>query len=210
MNAVMKETLEKIGLLGGTFNPIHHGHLIAARAAREALGLDRLLLMPNRRSPLRLEEALADADERLEMVRLAVAEEPGLEACDLEVIREGTSYLVETLSELQGLFPQAQLTFLMGVDSLETFDRWREAERIVQLARVMVLPRPGGKAEAALAALEKRAPVLKEKIALLGEGPHIDISATEIRERLRQGKSIRYLVPDAVGDYIKLNKIFSL
>lgn len=201
----MNTNKEQLGIMGGTFNPIHHGHLIVARAAKEALGLGRLLLMPNARSPLRMGEALADAKDRLEMVRLAVADEPGLEACDLEVRREGTSFLVDTLAELQSMYPQADLTFLMGVDSLDTFDRWREVGRIVALAKIVVLPRPGGKAASALADLEKRTPSLQGKISLLEAGPHIDISATEIRERLQAGKSIRYLVPDAVAAYISKN-----
>jgi nicotinate-nucleotide adenylyltransferase len=204
----MNQKAEQLGIMGGTFNPIHHGHLIVARAAKEALGLDRLLLMPNARSPLRMQEALADAKDRLEMVRLAVAEEPGLEACDLEVSREGTSYLVDTLAELRSIYPASELTFLMGVDSLDTFDRWREVDRIVTLAKIVVLPRPGGKAACTLADLEKRATALQGKIQLREAGPHIDISATEIRERLRQGKSIRYLVPDAVAEYISSTHLF--
>lgn len=204
----MNQKAEQLGILGGTFNPIHHGHLIAARYARETLGLDRLLMMPNVQSPLRMDEKLAAAADRLEMVRLAVADEPGLEACDLEVRREGTSFLVETLVELLSLHPDASFTFLMGGDSLETFDRWREVEKIVALANVVVLPRPGGDVAGALRALEKRAPVLRDKVQLLPEGPHIDISATEIRARLRAGKSVRYLVPDRVEDYIRSHNVF--
>lgn len=199
---------EQLGIMGGTFNPIHHGHLIAARSAMEALDLDRLLLLPNVRSPLRMGEKLADAQDRFEMVRLAVADEPGLEACDLEIRRAGTSFLVDTLRELKELYPLAQLTFLMGVDSLETFDRWRDVNRIVEWVRVVVIPRPGGVASEALTALETRAPDLKGKIHLISTGPQIDISATEVRERLLQGKSIRYLVPDKVEDYIRTHKVF--
>lgn len=204
----MASKKEQLGIMGGTFNPIHHGHLITARAAKEALNLDRLLLLPNARSPLRMEEALADPQQRLEMVRLAVAGEPGLEACDLEVRREGASFLVETLRDLQLQYPDADLTFLMGVDSLETFDRWREVAQIVKLARVKVMPRPGGSGSEALDALEKRAPVLAGKLELMAAGPHIELSATEVRNRVRAERSIRYLVPDAVADYIYLNKIF--
>ncbi len=205
---MMASKKEQLGIMGGTFNPIHHGHLITARAAKEALNLDRLLLLPNARSPLRMEEALADPQQRLEMVRLAVAGEPGLEACDLEVRREGASFLVETLRDLQLQYPDADLTFLMGVDSLETFDRWREVAQIVKLARVKVMPRPGGSGSEALDALEKRAPVLAGKLELMAAGPHIELSATEVRNRVRAERSIRYLVPDAVADYIYLNKIF--
>ncbi|WFB37432.1 nicotinate-nucleotide adenylyltransferase [Kiritimatiellota bacterium B12222] len=198
----MKRKEEQLGIMGGTFNPIHHGHLIAARAAKERLGLDRLLLLPNARSPLRMEEALADPEDRLEMVRLAVEEESGLEACDLEVRREGASFLVETLAELQGLYPDATLTFLMGVDSLDTFDRWREVDRIVSLAQVKVMPRPGRAGSEALTALEARAPSLAGKVSLMPAGPQVEISATEVRQRIASGQSIRYLLPDAVVDYV--------
>lgn len=204
----MNPKAEQLGIMGGTFNPIHHGHLITARAAKEALGLDRLLLMPNTRSPLRMAEPLADPADRLEMARLAVMEEPGLDVCDLEVRREGTSFLVETLRQLQEVNPEAQLTFLMGVDSLETFDRWKEVERIVEISRVVVMPRPGANAKRTLGDLEQRAPVLKGRIYLLEQGPRIGISATEIRQRIKAGRSVRYLLPDVVEDYIRIHKVF--
>jgi len=201
----MNRKAEQLGVMGGTFNPIHHGHLIAARSAFEQLHLDRLLLMPNARSPLRMDEDLVDSLDRLEMVRLAVEQEPGLEACGLETRREGASFLIETLDDLQKRHPDAQVTFLMGVDSLETFDRWKEVERIVEIAKIVVLPRPGSEAIAALAALEARAPRLKGKVQYLQDGPQIEISATDIRERLKAGQSIRYLVPEAVEVYLKRN-----
>jgi len=204
----MNQSAEQLGVVGGTFNPIHNGHLITARAAKEALGLDRLLLMPNTRSPLRMSEPLADAAERLEMVRLAVKDEPGLEVCDLEVRREGTSFLVETLRLLQEMHPDTPLTFLMGVDSLETFDRWKEVERIVEMVRVAVMPRPGSDARSALKALEERTPALTGKILLLKQGPQIEISATDIRKRIKAGKSVSYLVPDAVDAYLKQSDVF--
>lgn len=202
MNRDSKHT-EQVGVLGGTFNPIHHGHLIAAREAMAALALDRLLIMPNARSPLRRGGKLAPADDRLEMVRLAVEGEPGLEACDVETSRQGTSYLVESLRELRDRYPAADLHFLMGVDSLSSFERWREAERITKLARVCVMPRDSADGRKELAALEARCPALKGCLNLLSEGPRIDISATDIRNRIRSGRSIRYLVPDTVAAHIQ-------
>lgn len=204
----MKNRIEQIGLMGGTFNPIHHGHLIAARAALETLNLDRLLLIPNARSPLRRDEELADPLQRFEMVRLAVEGEPGLEACDMEVRRTGLSYLVDTLEEVKKLHPDADLFFLMGVDSLDTFDRWRNADKIVDLATVTVIPRPGNEGITALQSLETRAPVLKGRITLLKSGPYIDISASQIRQRLMDGKSVRYLLPEAVVNYIATHQLY--
>jgi nicotinate-nucleotide adenylyltransferase len=208
MNEQAKQIFRKIGVLGGTFNPIHHGHLIAAREAMGSLGVDRLLIMPNARSPLRMEEELAPAEVRLEMVRLAVEGEPGLEACDVETSRKGISYLVDSLQIVQERYPTADLCFLMGVDSLSTFERWREVERIVDLARVCVMPRPGADGKIELSALEARCPELTDRLTLMEEGPRIDISATDIRERVKSGRSIRYLVPDQVGEYIRENSVY--
>lgn len=203
MNQQDKQIYTKLGVLGGTFNPIHHGHLIVAREAMELLGLDRVLIMPNARSPLRIEEELVPAEVRLEMVRLAVEGEPGLEACDVETSRKGTSYLVDSLRILQQRYPRAELSFLMGVDSLITFERWREVERIVEMVRVCVMPRPGTDGKAELSALESRCPELAGRLTLMEAGPRIDISATDIRDRVRSGRSVRYLVPDAVAEYIR-------
>lgn len=208
MNQQAKQIYKRLGVLGGTFNPIHHGHLIAAREAMAGLELDRLLIMPNARSPLRMEEELAPAEARLEMVRLAVEGEPGLEACDVETSRKGTSYLVDSLQRLRERYPMSELSFLMGVDSLSTFERWREVDRIVDLARVCVMPRPGADAKKALSALEARCPKLIGRLKRMEEGPRIDISATDIRNRVRSGRSIRYLVPDAVREYIRENVIY--
>lgn len=199
----MNNQIAQLGILGGTFNPIHHGHLIAAREAAVSLGLDRLLIMPNARSPLRLDEKPAPAEARLEMVRLAVEGEPGMEACDVETARAGTSYLVDSLRVLREKYPKAELNFLMGVDSLATFERWREAERIVELARVCVMPRPGADGRADLSALESRCPEFTGRLILLEKGPRIDISSTDIRDRVSSGASIRYLVPGEVEAYIR-------
>jgi len=194
----MDEQAHAIGIFGGTFNPVHHGHLIAARDAGEQLGLTRVLLMPNRRSPLRRTEPLLPAEQRLELIRRAVQDEPLLSACDVEVRREGLSYLVDSLRELREAHPGVRLCFLMGEDSLATFDQWVRVEEIVELAEVWVMPRPGGASESSLAALEERMPALKGKVRLLKSGPRIEISSSGIRERLRRGASVRFLVPGAV------------
>jgi len=199
----MNGQAERLGVFGGTFNPVHHGHLIAARYAAETLKLDRVLLVPNARSPLRREEVLVPAKLRLAMVDRAVRDEPGLEACDLEVRRKGVSYLVDTLEALRRAFPDAGLCFLMGADSLDTFDRWVRVEDIVRLAEVRVMPRPGADPRPALGALFKRAPGLAGGVRLVPEGPRIDISATEVRERVASGRSIRYLVPEGVEALIR-------
>jgi nicotinate-nucleotide adenylyltransferase len=188
--------------MGGTFNPVHHGHLITARWACEALGLDKVALMPNARSPLRQDEVLAPADLRLSWVQAAVKGEPLLDVLDTEVKRQGISYLVETLEVLNECWPEREWVFLMGADSLETFDCWVRVEDILQLVQVQVLPRPGLDSREALAALTARAPEVGNRVQLLPQGPRVDISATEIRGRIRNGRSIRYLVPESIQQSI--------
>ncbi|MCC5849281.1 MAG: nicotinate (nicotinamide) nucleotide adenylyltransferase [Verrucomicrobia bacterium] len=199
-----------VGILGGTFNPIHHGHLILARAAKEALGLSRMLLVPNARSPLRQDEELAPADLRLRMLEAAVSGEEGLEACGVEVRRKGTSYTVDTLRELNQAHPDARLHFLVGADSLETLDRWVRIDEIIRLAAVVVLPRPGADAPALLRDLGERAPEVAKGVRLLDLNCRIEISATGIRERVAAGQSIRWLVPDAVREIIESQGLYRL
>jgi nicotinate-nucleotide adenylyltransferase len=204
----MNEQAERLGILGGTFNPIHHGHLIPAREAMESLDLDRLLLMPNARSPLRQGEKLASEDLRLQMVEAAVKDEPRMEACDLEVRRSGTSFLVDTLCEVKALHPEAALFFLMGADSLSTFDRWVRVEEIVDIAEVYVMPRPGQDTAQEVEALVTRKESLRGKLSSLPRLSQIDISATQVRERVRVGRSIRYLVPEGVEVLIRENGLY--
>lgn len=204
----MYEQVERRGLMGGTFNPPHHGHVITARWAGETLGLNRVGLMPNTRSPLRVGEALAPARTRLRMVRAAVEGEAMLEAVDAEVERGGTSYLVETLEALRARHPGVKWVFFMGADSLYSFERWVRAEDIVALADVWILPRPGLDAAEALRELETREPRLRGRLRVMPSGPEIDISATEIRDRVNAGLSIRYLVPDPVREIIEREGLF--
>lgn len=198
----MKLKAEQLGVFGGTFNPVHHGHLILAREARERLGLARVVLVPNFCSPLREEESLAPAEDRLAMLRLAVEDEPDLSISDVEVVRGGPSFTVETLETFKQTHPGSELTFLCGADSLNTLDRWVRIERILELARVCVLARPGTEAEAAHADLIRRAPGVGTRVERLAMTRMIDLSATEIRERLATGRSIRWMVPEAVAAYL--------
>lgn len=192
---------ERIGIYGGTFNPVHHGHLLMARDVREMLNLDRMILVPNQRSPLRVGEPLLDGAHRLAMLRLAVANEEHFEVSEYELSRGGVSYTVETLRHFADVVG-GDLHFIIGADSLMTFDRWLEVGEIVELADVLVVPRPGFNLDQAKVDLEARSPGLSERLTALPDNRHIDIASSEIRERLEAGKSVRYLVPDVVADYI--------
>ncbi len=194
----MQASPEQIGIYGGTFHPVHHGHLMMARDAMEELQLDRVLLLPNQRSPLRQGEFLLPGAQRLELLELALKGEAGLEACDLELQRPGLSYLVDTLGELQEQHPDAELTFLMGADSLESFSRWHDPVGIARQARIAVFPRPGSERGPALARLLRELPELEGRIVLLEKSRQVDLSSSEIRERLQQGLSVRYMIPDAM------------
>lgn len=186
----------RIGILGGSFNPPHWGHLFMAEYVRDALALEAVWFVVAPRPPHKLEDPeLAPAEDRLRMTQLAVAEAPGFLASDLEFAREGPSYTVHTLEELQTIYPEARLHLILGSDSLRQFASWREPHRIVQLAQLVVVERPGYESE--LIPAEWRA-----EVTFL-EAPLIGISASAIRERVRRGQSIRFWVPEPVRAYIE-------
>lgn len=174
----------RAGLLGGSFDPVHHGHLLAARALREALGLDEVRLMPAAEQPFKRGRHGAPPADRLRMVELAVEGEPGMAAEPIEVHRGGPSWTIDTLEQLRAREPDTRFTLLIGTDAAAEFSDWRDAERIPALAEVVVFQRPGTPAPPGF----RTVPV-----------PACDISATGIRERVRAGRSIRYLVPERVA-----------
>jgi nicotinate-nucleotide adenylyltransferase len=185
----------RFGILGGSFNPIHHGHLIIATRAAEALSLDRVLLIPTARSPLKAPGDLAGPRDRLAMVRLAVRGNPLLEASDLEVRRGGTSYTVDTLRQLRRILP-GEFVLILGADAARLLPRWRSIEEVRHLARVAVVGRGG---------LRPREKTPKGSMVPV---PEIDISSTDIRERVRRGLPIRYLVPEAVERFIRRKRLY--
>lgn len=194
----------RIGILGGSFDPIHYGHLAAAEEARSALQLTRVLLIPAARHPRKAEAYGAAASDRLAMARLACAGEPAFEASPIEVERAGRSYTVDTLEQLHKT-EAGELYVVLGADAALGLPRWRAAERILDLARVVVVGRPGAPFDAA--ALAQQLPGLEARLTLL-EGPRLAISSGELRERIAAGRSIRYLAPDAVIAYIAANRLY--
>lgn len=184
----------RIGVLGGSFDPVHHGHLIAARALLEALRLDTVLLVPAGQQPFKRDGHGANAADRARMTELAVMGEPGLEVDRSEVERAGPSYTVDTLAALRARCPGADVTLLVGADAAAEFPAWRSADRIREMVRVVTFSRAGSAAPAV------GLPVV--------EIPAVEISSTEIRARVREGKSIRYLVPEAVAEYIASRRIY--
>lgn len=200
------------GILGGTFDPIHHGHLAIAEAAREALGLERVLLVPARQPPHRPHAPGASAEDRAAMVSLAIRGAPAFTLSRLELDRAGPSYTVDTLTALAatqaaaGLAPD--LWFILSAEAFAEFPTWHEAERVLALCRLVVLPREGHPAPD-LPALVARLPALAGRVTLL-DGPWIRLSASEVRGRAAAGFSVRYLVPDAVAAYIADHRLYQV
>jgi nicotinate-nucleotide adenylyltransferase len=197
----------KLGVLGGTFDPVHRGHLAVAREARESLGLDKVLMVPAGRPGSVKKAQLTGAQHRLAMLRLAVVGEPHLEVSTIETDRPGPSYTVDTMAALREKYgDQSEIYFILGDDSLAQLPAWHEPRRLIKLCRLVAVPRPGHP-RPDLEALEARLPGIKERVTLL-TGPHLDISATAIRARVARGESIADLVPEPVAVYIKMQELY--
>jgi nicotinate-nucleotide adenylyltransferase len=192
----------RVGLYGGTFDPVHLGHLRAAETARESMDLDLVAFLPAAVPPHRGAPLSAAAD-RLAMVRLAIAPHRGFEAWDAELRRPGPSYTVETVSTLVSARPSDSFILVVGADTWPEITTWREPERLLSLVEVAVVDRPGYPGP------EPEAPFPGARGVRRAAGPSLPISATAIRERARLGRSVRYLVPDAVADYIVARRLYS-
>jgi len=188
--------MPSIGLFGGSFDPIHHGHLIVARVAAESLGLDEVRFMPAREQPFKRGRHAAPAADRAVMLELAIAGSPGFAVERAELERPGPSYTVDTLESLRAREPRAAFTLLLGADAAAELGAWHRAGELPSLARIVVLARPG-------------TPVPSSPlIAASLEVPAVDISATEIRRRARAGLPVRYWVPDAVAEYMARHRLY--
>jgi nicotinate-nucleotide adenylyltransferase len=190
----------RLGVLGGTFDPIHLGHLVAAETAREAERLDRVLFVPAGRPWHRDQAPHARAADRLAMVELAIAGNPSFAVSRVDIDRAGPTYTADTLEWLRREHPEATLVFLLGQDALAQLGSWRNPARVAELAEIVALARPGAP-PIDLAALHPTIPDAPLRVRLL-DAPLIGISSTMIRARLRAGHSVRYLTPDAVIAYI--------
>ena len=184
----------RLGVLGGTFDPPHLAHLVLGDAAREQLGLERVLWVPAGTPWRKQERDVTPAGHRIAMVERAIAGNEAFELCRLEVEREGPSYSVETLEELRAQHVDAELYFIIGQDALDDLPNWREPERLVDLATLAVAARSG--------AAGRETPAGRDARIEWIEMPRLDISATGLRRRAAQGLSLRYLVPAAVEEYI--------
>ncbi len=185
--------MARVGVFGGTFDPVHIGHLAIALAALDSVPLDRVIFVPARRSPLKDRDPVASARERVAMLEAAIADEPRFQVSMVELERDGPSYTIDTLESLRR---EGELFLILGSDALAGLPRWRTPERIRELATILVAARPGA----------------PEPDPLHGgrafDAPRLDISARELRARAARGMSLRYLVPDAVWRHIERTGLY--
>jgi len=191
----------KVGIMGGTFDPIHIAHLIIAEEARARLALDRVVFIPAGEPWMKGEHTVTAAARRVDMVKLAISSNAAFSLSLSEVERPGPTYTVDTLEKLLGeLGHDTRLFLLLGWDSLAEMIAWKAPYRVSKMATVVAFPRPGFK-KPEIAVLERAMPGIAERIVFL-DAPYLEISSTCIRKRIADGGSVRYLVPDAVGQFI--------
>ena len=188
------------GVFGGTFDPIHLAHLAVAEAARDAFGLRRVLFIPAAQPPHKPGRDISPVEDRLAMVEAAVEGNPAFEVSRLEIERSGPSYTVDTLTALCDAAPGDRLALILSAESYSEFGSWHEPRRILDLAALVVAPRVGY-ADADPDLIARQFPDARATVAFM-DGPRIRLSASEIRQRAADGRSVRYLVPDAVAAYI--------
>jgi len=190
--------VQRIGLFGGSFDPIHTGHLLLAQAAVEELGLTRLCFILAAQSPFKVGQHFAPAEARLQMLRLALAGRTNCEVDDQEINRGGVSFAIDTVRDYARRFPQAQLFYLIGADNAVSLPKWREAGELARLAEFAVIPRPGAEAVTVPAPFRGR----------MLNGFAFGVSASQIRARVKAGQGIEHLVPAAVAEAVRNNQLY--
>ncbi|MFF2017378.1 nicotinate-nucleotide adenylyltransferase [Paenibacillus sp. NPDC058177] len=193
----------KIGIMGGTFDPPHIGHMLAAESARDTYGLDEVWFMPSHIPPHK-HEAGVSGEDRLAMVQEAVKQHPSFRTLDLEVLRGGVSYTIDTIRELQTEHPHSEFYFIIGADMVEYLPKWQSIDELVQRLTFIGVGRPGTPLDLGS---------LPDHIAgrvTLADMPQVDISSTMLRQRAAEGRSIRYMVPDGVYEYVQRGGLYGI
>lgn len=201
----------RVGILGGTFDPIHLGHLAAAEEAREALGLEAVLFVPAGAPPHKPDRPISTPAHRVAMVEAAIAPNPAFHLSRVEVDRIGPSYAADTVTilgdEIRAAGREPDLWWILSAEAFAGITSWRDPERLLAACRMAVVPRPGARLPAR-AWVEEHFPGLGDRVVVLG-GPVLDISSTLIRDRVVAGRSVRYLVPDAVAAYLEEHRLYT-
>jgi nicotinate-nucleotide adenylyltransferase len=195
-----KDRKRRLGVLGGTFDPIHSGHLILAEQLKEELRLEKVIFIPSANPPHKENHSISSAKDRLQMVRIAIQDNPDFSISDLELKRKGKSYTIDTLTQLQRLCRGSELFFLLGSDVIDEFPTWKEPDTIFQKVKVVIALRPG------FDRINPENRFVKKSLMVPISG--LNISSTQIRKRVRTGKSIRYLVPPGVEQFIRSKKLY--
>ncbi len=191
----------KIAIMGGTFNPIHYAHLLSAEQVRDGLGYDRILFIPSARPPHRDSQGIIHPEHRYQMTLLATADNPCFEVSRIELDRTGPSYAIQTIKELQMFYGEkSELAWIIGADSLIEFKIWKGFDELLDICHFIATTRPNY-------SLDDVPPDLRERVQFFSI-TGVDISATEIREHLRLGHSIRYLLPQPVVEYIECHQLY--
>ncbi len=193
----------RLGIMGGTFDPIHYGHLLAAEAVRTECGLDRVLFMPSGNPPHKKVRTVSDAQHRFMMTVLATLTNPHFKVSRIELDRPGYSYAVDTVAEVARIFPDSEITFITGADAILEILTWKDVEALMQKCKFIAVTRSGFN----LDELKELPQQILDQIDFW-EIPAIDVSSTQIRKRVQAGKTIRYLVPQAVEYYIQKHQLY--
>ena len=199
--------MKKVGIMGGTFNPIHNGHLLIAESAYEQLGLDEVRFIPTGRSPHKQGQQILDSAERMHMVELAIADNPAFVVDDREVRSDRLSYSYLTLEQMHAVYPEYKLYFIMGGDSLRDFKTWYQPQRICQCAALVAAIRDACDLEHLQMYADELHELYGADVYLL-HTPNLSVTSSELRERAAKGRSIRYQVPDVVRDYILEKQLY--
>ncbi|MEZ6041751.1 MAG: nicotinate-nucleotide adenylyltransferase [Planctomycetaceae bacterium] len=197
----------RMGILGGTFDPVHYGHLLMAESCREELRLDQIRFIPARQPPHKPGRLISPQSDRAEMLRLAISAYPEFTMDCREFDREGPSFTVDTLAELSIQFPEAQLYLIIGADSLQDLLTWRQPDRIAEIAQLVVCNRPGYALPDRRQAIQWTGPEIGNTVEFV-RMPGTDVSATELRDRTSHHRSLRFLTPPAVEEYIRTNALY--
>ena len=188
----------RLGIFGGSFDPVHLGHLLVAQTAIEELGLDKLFFIPAAQSPFKTENKITPAEIRLQLLRLALAGKTNCEVDEQEIKRGGISYSIETLRDYSKKFSSAKLFYLIGADNISKLTEWREADELAKLAEFIAIPRPGGTV----------AEFPKPFRGIILKGFPVEVSSSQIRARVKAGLSIENLVPPFVAGAIRNNRLY--
>jgi nicotinate-nucleotide adenylyltransferase len=197
---MQRKRKRRLGILGGTFDPIHSGHLILAEQLKEELNLEKVIFIPSANPPHKENHRVSSSKDRLKMVKIAIRDNPDFLISDIELKRKGKSYTIDTLTRFLKLYKDSELFFLLGSDAIDELPTWKEPDKIFQKVNVVIALRPG------FDRIDPENRFVKKSLVVSING--LNISSTQIRERVRTGKSIRYLVPPEVEKFIRTKKLY--